>query len=124
MATFDDDGPTTLCELVHRGPAGAVVLSPALSGDGPLSIFDGTDACTTPVLTLGEAPGHPHNVERMVFSGGAEHQLPSPSPRFGDRGSLELSPNVEPGADTGAILEELGLGFDEITSLRETGAAS
>lgn len=29
--------------------------------------FDGVDACVTPVLSLAEAPLHPHNVQRNVF---------------------------------------------------------
>ena len=28
------------------------------------AIFDGTDACVAPILSLGEAPSHPHNVAR------------------------------------------------------------
>jgi len=47
------------------------------------SIYEGTDACVTPVLTFDEAARHPHNAERGVFArvGGVLH--PSPAPRFG-----------------------------------------
>lgn len=43
--------------------------------------FANTDACVTPVLTLSEAPEHPHNAARRTFSpqGGVQ---PAPAPRF------------------------------------------
>lgn len=41
--------------------------------------FAGTEACVTPVLSLAEAPDHPHNRARGVFDQG----LPGPAPRFG-----------------------------------------
>lgn len=46
------------------------------------SIYEGTDACVTPVLAFDEAARHPHNAERGVFErvGGVLH--PSPAPRF------------------------------------------
>lgn len=40
--------------------------------------FAGTEACVTPVLSLAEAPEHPHNRARAVFAQG----LPAPAPRF------------------------------------------
>lgn len=45
-------------------------------------VYEGTDACVTPVLTFDEAARHPHNAERGVFErvGGVLH--PSPAPRF------------------------------------------
>lgn len=43
--------------------------------------FAGTDACVTPVLDLGEAPGHPHNRARGTFSEAGIVQ-PAPAPRF------------------------------------------
>ncbi|WP_339932319.1 CaiB/BaiF CoA-transferase family protein [uncultured Brevundimonas sp.] len=42
--------------------------------------FAGTDACVTPVLSLAEAPSHPHNQARATF-GGSPVQ-PGPAPRF------------------------------------------
>jgi len=43
--------------------------------------FAGTDACVTPVLTLGEAPRHPHNAARATFFDQGVVQ-PAPAPRF------------------------------------------
>ncbi|KQY96626.1 CaiB/BaiF CoA-transferase family protein [Brevundimonas sp. Root1423] len=45
------------------------------------ALFEGTDACVTPVLTLAEAPVHPHNAARNTFIAGGTPQ-PSPAPRF------------------------------------------
>lgn len=44
--------------------------------------FGGTDACVTPVLSLGEAPLHPHNLARRTFVEVGVVQ-PAPAPRFG-----------------------------------------
>jgi len=44
--------------------------------------FAGTEACVTPVLTLGEAVDHPHNQARGTFSEAGVVQ-PAPAPRFG-----------------------------------------
>ncbi|GAA0654386.1 CaiB/BaiF CoA transferase family protein [Brevundimonas lenta] len=44
--------------------------------------FEGTDACVTPVLTLHEAPLHPHNLARGTFALQPVPQ-PAPAPRFG-----------------------------------------
>jgi alpha-methylacyl-CoA racemase len=42
--------------------------------------FAGTDACVTPVLSLAEAPTHPHNLARGTFAGTPVQ--PAPAPRF------------------------------------------
>lgn len=44
-----------------------------------IAVFADSDACVTPVLTVGEAPLHPHNVVRGVFG---EDAIPAASPRF------------------------------------------
>ena len=43
--------------------------------------FAGTEACVTPVLSMAEAPSHPHNLARGTFSGSTGVQ-PAPAPRF------------------------------------------
>ncbi|MER6667211.1 CaiB/BaiF CoA-transferase family protein [Amycolatopsis japonica] len=57
-------------------------------------IYEGTDACVTPVLTFDEAAEHPHNAEREVFRrvGGVLH--PSPAPRLGRTPAREPQPPV------------------------------
>jgi alpha-methylacyl-CoA racemase len=46
------------------------------------SIFEGTDACVSPVLTMGEAPHHPHAVARGLFTTVDDVLQPSPAPRY------------------------------------------
>lgn len=46
-------------------------------------LFDGTDACVTPVLTPWEAPHHPHAVGREAFVDVDGVMMPAPAPRFG-----------------------------------------
>lgn len=55
-------------------------------------IFDGTDACVSPVLEMSEAPAHPHNVARGSFVdvGGVNH--PVPAPRLLGAPEQDLSP--------------------------------
>lgn len=48
--------------------------------------FEGTDACVSPVLTLAEAPGHPHNTARKTFVEQGVVQ-PSLAPRFSGEGA-------------------------------------
>lgn len=48
-------------------------------------IFDGCDACVTPVLTPQEAPLHPNNVARSTFQDVAGHTLPQIAPKFSKR---------------------------------------
>ncbi|HWQ87727.1 CaiB/BaiF CoA-transferase family protein [Brevundimonas sp.] len=45
------------------------------------ALFEGTDACVTPVLSLAEAPRHPHNAARSTF-GASGRPEPAPAPRF------------------------------------------
>lgn len=51
-------------------------------------LFDGTDACVTPVLSLDEAPLHPHNAARATYraaghsADGTPRWTPTPAPRL------------------------------------------
>ena len=54
-------------------------------------VFEGVDACVSPVLSFTEAPGHPHNASRGAFVTSAEVVQPSPAPRFS-----ETAPGVDP----------------------------
>jgi len=46
------------------------------------AILGDTDACFAPVLSLAEAPAHPHNVARSTFVEAAGVVQPAPAPRF------------------------------------------
>ncbi len=46
------------------------------------AIFAGSDACVAPVLSLGEAPQHPHNIARGTFITVDGLIQPGPVPRF------------------------------------------
>lgn len=45
-------------------------------------VFDGTDACVTPVLSFGEVESEPHITERDTFFRDGENLQPAPAPRF------------------------------------------
>ena len=87
-------------------------------------VFAGTDACVTPVLSISEAPEHPHNVARRVFDGPSGQHLPNPTPRIGDRDPSPLAAAPEIGIDTGEILARLGYDDSRIQALRDLGAVS
>lgn len=52
------------------------------SRDHWCALLEGSDACFAPVLSLVEAPDHPHAVERRVFSSDRGYIEPNPAPRF------------------------------------------
>ncbi|GFN24701.1 MULTISPECIES: CaiB/BaiF CoA transferase family protein [Achromobacter] len=47
------------------------------------AVFDGTDACVAPVLSIADAPAHPHNRARGTFIDIDGVVQPAPAPRFG-----------------------------------------
>jgi alpha-methylacyl-CoA racemase len=87
-------------------------------------VFDGTDACVAPVLSLTEAPEHPHNVARGAFVDVAGTPQPAPAPRFSRTpGQVRRAAPVH-GADTDAVLAELGYDADTVATLRRDGAVA
>jgi alpha-methylacyl-CoA racemase len=84
--------------------------------------MEGSDVCFAPVLSLAEAPEHPHNVHRGTFTEIAGVVQPSPAPRF-SRTSPEISgPPAHAGQHTDEVLAEWGLDAERIAKLREAGA--
>ncbi|MGW2282434.1 CaiB/BaiF CoA transferase family protein [Streptomyces sp. NPDC001770] len=64
------------------------------------AVFEGTDACVAPVLSLREAARHPHLAGRGTYTEAYGITQPAPAPRFsGTPGTLRLPPAV-PGAHT------------------------
>ncbi|GGX43861.1 CoA transferase [Streptomyces fructofermentans] len=69
-------------------------------------VFDGTDACVAPVLSLREAPGHPHLAARGTFTDHGGIVQPAPAPRFSvTRTSVRTGPAL-PGADTADVARD------------------
>ncbi|MFP8877031.1 MAG: CoA transferase, partial [Myxococcota bacterium] len=86
-------------------------------------IMEGSDVCFAPVLSLAEAPDHPHMRARNTFVEVAGVRQPAPAPRF-DRTPPEISrPPAHPGQHTDEALADWGFGAEEIQKLREAGAA-
>jgi len=87
-------------------------------------VFEGSDACFAPVLTLSEAPQHPHNRVRETFVDIAGVTQPGPAPRF-SRSQTAL-PHAAPviGANAQEILRDWGFSPDELDGLRQSGALS
>lgn len=93
------------------------------SRDEWASVFAPLDACVAPVLTLAEAPTHPHNAERGSYVDVAGATVAAPAPRFSRTATAAGEP-PERGADTAGLLAELGYASDEVAALRESGAIS
>ena len=84
-----------------------------------VTVFDGSDACVTPVLSMADAPGHPHNLARGTFIEVGGVCQPAPAPRFSRTPAAVPDPPPVPGSDTEAVLASLGYTPAEITALRE-----
>jgi alpha-methylacyl-CoA racemase len=93
------------------------------SRDEWAAVFADVDACVTPVLTLGEAAGHPHLAARgtVVEHGGVRQ--PAAAPRFSRTPGALTVPPPTPGADTRAALRDWGFDPAEVQRLEEAGVA-
>ena len=85
-------------------------------------IMEHTDVCFAPVLSLSEAPEHPHNKARQTFVDVAGAVQPAPAPRFSRTPGAIDCPPAQPGQHTDEALVDWGIPADEVAKLRETGA--
>ena len=87
-------------------------------------IMEGSDICFAPVLSMAEAPQHPHMQARGTFQEKFGGMQPSPAPRF-SRTAPEISrPPAGPGEHTDEALADWGFSASEIAKLREVGAVA
>ena len=70
------------------------------------AVFDGTDACVAPVLSLGEAPHHPHLAARGTFTDHGGITQPAPAPRFSATPTTVRTGPARPGADTAEVARD------------------
>jgi len=85
-------------------------------------IMEGTDACFTPVLSLDEAPKHPHNIARKTFVEVEGVLQPGPAPRFSRTPPEIQSSPPKPGEHTRSVLLDWGISEDQIEALKTAGA--
>ncbi|WP_324739999.1 CaiB/BaiF CoA-transferase family protein [Tsuneonella sp. CC-YZS046] len=84
-------------------------------------IFDGSDACVTPVYDLDEAPDSPLAQERGLFLKPGGITMPAPAPRFGRTPPAEPEGTVDPASATHISLADWGIGPAEISRLAADG---
>ncbi|MFE5192313.1 CaiB/BaiF CoA transferase family protein [Streptomyces sp. NPDC056601] len=73
------------------------------------AVFEGSDACVAPVLSLREAPGHPHLAARGTFTDHGGITQPAPAPRFSATPTTVRSGPAQPGADTAGVARDWGV---------------
>ncbi|MFJ9031738.1 CaiB/BaiF CoA transferase family protein [Streptomyces sp. NPDC102274] len=73
------------------------------------AVFEGSDACVAPVLSLREAPAHPHLAARGTFTDHAGLTQPAPAPRFSVTPGAVRRPPARPGADTAEVARDWDL---------------
>jgi len=80
-----------------------------------VGLFEGGDACVAPVLSLAEAPNHPHAKARNAFIEVDGVIQPMPAPRFSRTENAAPTAPEPPNADA---LRDWGLSVGEIAGLR------
>ena len=85
-------------------------------------LMEGSDVCFAPVLSMAEAPQHPHNVQRGTFVEVAGITQPGPAPRYSRTPGEIRRPPAHAGQHTDEVLAEVGFDDDRLAKLREAGA--
>ena len=85
-------------------------------------LLEGTDACFAPVLSMAEAPDHPHMRARKVFAEIDGVVQPAPAPRFSRTPPPLPTPPEKAGASGRVALAACGLSGEELDGLARSGA--
>jgi alpha-methylacyl-CoA racemase len=86
------------------------------------AIMENTDVCFAPVLSMSEAPHHPHNAARGTFTEVKGVVQPAPAPRFSRTPGAIQRPPAHPGQHTDEALADWGFSPAELARLREKKA--
>jgi alpha-methylacyl-CoA racemase len=86
-------------------------------------LLDSPGCCATPVLSLAEAPRHPHNVARGTFVEVDGVVQPAPVPRFSRTSAPTPTRPALPGDHTRDVLAGLGMDDAAIAALLGSGVA-
>ena len=90
------------------------------------AVFEGSDACVTPVLSLTEVTANKHNNQKNSFTVSNDGMTaPNPAPRLSRTPGSPAAhnPSPIPGEHTREILAELGFGTKEIEDAISSGVA-
>lgn len=90
--------------------------------DDWMKVFDGTDGCVAPVLSMDEAPKHPHNVERQTFVEAFSVTQPGAAPRFSRTAGAVNGPPAQAGKQTREVMESWGVGAEQLQRFLAAGA--
>jgi len=85
------------------------------------ALLEGSDACFAPVLSIVEAPNHPHNQARKTFVTIDGVVQPAPAPRFSRTKPEIPKAGPRPGQDTISILSDYEFSPAEIEDLQSKG---
>ncbi|MFD3307261.1 CaiB/BaiF CoA transferase family protein [Streptomyces sp. NPDC058694] len=85
------------------------------------ALFEGTDACVAPVLSLTEAAAHPHLAARGTLTAPGGVVQPAAAPRFSATPAAPRGTAPTVGADTRAVFQDWQV--DGIDGLLDSGAA-
>ena len=113
LAYTTDDGEAVRAELEE--------LFKTRTRDEWCSLLEGTDACFAPVLTMAEAPHHPHNVARGSFIEVDGVVQPGPAPRFSRTPAGHPTPPRGLGEGSRSALAEWGIPPEKIVALFSRG---
>lgn len=91
------------------------------SQDEWCALLEGTDACFAPVLSLAQAPGHPHLAARETYVEVDGFIQPAPAPRFSETPAGLRHGAHALGEDTQQVLTEAGFTALEVQALRDSG---
>jgi len=84
--------------------------------------LEGTDACFAPVLSLADAPAHPHHAARGTFVDVDGLTQPAPAPRFSRTPAAMPAPPCASGEGGPEALRDWGVAPERIETLIRTGA--
>ncbi|WP_211188586.1 CaiB/BaiF CoA transferase family protein [Gordonia asplenii] len=88
------------------------------------ALADGEEVCFAPVMSLAEAPDHPHLKARGTFLSVDGVVQPAPAPRFSRTPGAIARPPAEPGEHTDEVLADWGFSAERLADLRAHGAIS
>ncbi|WP_321876978.1 CaiB/BaiF CoA transferase family protein [Paraburkholderia bannensis] len=84
------------------------------------ALAEGREACFSPVLSMTEAPAHPHLRARGTFVERDGIVQPAPAPRFSRTPGAVQRPPARPGEHTTEALLDWGFSAGELDALRES----